>query len=53
MTQSASSLTRAARLDRLPFTREHGLLVLGSGLGWAPRSAVCSPTVSAGGRCSR
>lgn len=34
MTQSASSLTRAARLDRLPVTRERGRLVLGSGLGW-------------------
>jgi putative MFS transporter len=29
------SLTRTARLDRLPFTREHGRLVVGSGLGWA------------------
>lgn len=27
--------TRSQRLDRLPFTREHGRLVLGSGLGWA------------------
>lgn len=27
--------TRSVRLDRLPFTREHGRLVLGSGLGWA------------------
>ena len=27
--------TRAQRLDRLPFTREHGRLVVGSGLGWA------------------
>ncbi|TYP81269.1 MFS transporter [Blastococcus xanthinilyticus] len=30
-----TSLTRAERLDRLPFTREHGRLVVGSGLGWA------------------
>jgi MFS transporter, putative metabolite:H+ symporter len=35
MTESAPSLPRAARLDRLPFTREHGRLVVGSGLGWA------------------
>ncbi len=27
--------TRAERLDRLPFTRQHGRLVLGSGVGWA------------------
>ena len=27
--------TRSQRLDQLPFTREHGRLVLGSGLGWA------------------
>jgi MFS transporter, putative metabolite:H+ symporter len=27
--------TRSERLDRLPFTREHGRLVLGSGTGWA------------------
>jgi MFS transporter, putative metabolite:H+ symporter len=27
--------TRGERLDRLPFTREHGRLVLGSGTGWA------------------
>jgi MFS transporter, putative metabolite:H+ symporter len=33
--QDSSTLTRAARLDRLPFTREHGKLVVGSGLGWA------------------
>ncbi|HYF46125.1 MAG TPA: MFS transporter, partial [Acidimicrobiales bacterium] len=33
--QDSSALTRAARLDRLPFTREHGKLVVGSGLGWA------------------
>ena len=30
-----TSLRRAERLDRLPFTREHGRLVGGSGLGWA------------------
>lgn len=30
-----ASLTRAQRLDRLPFTPEHGRLVIGSGLGWA------------------
>ena len=28
-------LTRSDRLDRLPFTREHGRLVVGSGTGWA------------------
>jgi putative MFS transporter len=31
----ADSASRAARLDRLPFTREHTRLVVGSGLGWA------------------
>jgi MFS transporter, putative metabolite:H+ symporter len=35
MTATAAPLTRAERLDRLPFTREHGRLVAGSGLGWA------------------
>jgi putative MFS transporter len=35
MTAAANPLTRAERLDRLPFTREHGRLVVGSGLGWA------------------
>ena len=30
-----SGSTRSERLDRLPFTREHGRLVVGSGLGWA------------------
>jgi putative MFS transporter len=35
MTATAPPLPRAARLDRLPFTREHGRLVVGSGLGWA------------------
>ena len=29
------TLSRAERLDRLPFTRRHGRLVLGSGMGWA------------------
>jgi putative MFS transporter len=32
---TATPLPRAERLDRLPFTREHGRLVVGSGLGWA------------------
>jgi MFS transporter, putative metabolite:H+ symporter len=31
----AVPLRRAERLDRLPFTRQHGRLVVGSGLGWA------------------
>src|SRR3954464_8166542 len=35
MTATVPALTRAERLDRLPFTREHGRLVVGSGLGWA------------------
>jgi putative MFS transporter len=35
MTATATPLPRADRLDRLPFTREHGRLVVGSGLGWA------------------
>ena len=29
------SLSRAERLDRLPFTRQHGRLLVGSGIGWA------------------
>lgn len=29
------TLTRAERLDRLPFTRRHGRLLVGSGVGWA------------------
>ena len=33
--QVDSGSTRSERLDRLPFTREHGRLVIGSGLGWA------------------
>ena len=32
---NATSLTRAERLDRLPFTRKHGKILTGSGLGWA------------------
>jgi putative MFS transporter len=35
MSTTAQPLSRADRLDRLPFTREHGRLVVGSGLGWA------------------
>jgi putative MFS transporter len=35
MTATAPPVPRAERLDRLPFTREHGRLVVGSGLGWA------------------
>ena len=35
MTATAPPLPRAARLDRLPFTREHGRLVVGSGVGWS------------------
>jgi MFS transporter, putative metabolite:H+ symporter len=35
VTATDTSLPRAARLDRLPFTREHGRLVVGSGMGWA------------------
>ncbi len=31
----ASALTRSERLDRLPFTRAHGKLLVGSGVGWA------------------
>lgn len=30
-----AGLTRAERLDRLPFTRRHTRLLLGSGVGWA------------------
>ena len=32
--QVDSGPTRSERLDRLPFTREHTRLVVGSGLGW-------------------
>src|SRR3954452_1368820 len=35
MTATATPLPRAERLDRLPFTREHRRVVVGSGLGWA------------------
>ncbi len=31
----AASLTRSERLDRLPFTRAHTKLLVGSGIGWA------------------
>src|SRR3954470_15408257 len=34
-TTTTTSLSRPERLERLPFTREHGRLVVGSGLGWA------------------
>lgn len=33
--QDQATLTRPERLDRLPFTRRHGRLVVGSGIGWA------------------
>ena len=32
---AAAGLTRSQRLDRLPFTRQHGRLLAGSGVGWA------------------
>ncbi len=32
---TGTSLTRSERLDRLPFTRKHGTLLVGSGVGWA------------------
>lgn len=32
---STASLTRAERLDRLPFTRRHGKMLGASGIGWA------------------
>ncbi|NHC43743.1 MFS transporter [Motilibacter aurantiacus] len=35
MTASGDSLTRPERLDRLPFTRQHRKLLVGSGIGWA------------------
>ncbi|MGY2065253.1 MFS transporter [Blastococcus sp. SYSU DS0619] len=35
MTEPTSPLTRTQRLDRLPFTNQHGRLVVGSGMGWA------------------
>lgn len=31
----SETLSRAQRLDRLPFSRQHGKLLLGSGIGWA------------------
>lgn len=31
----STNITRAQRLDRLPFTRRHGQLLVGSGVGWA------------------
>ncbi|MFO7691003.1 MAG: MFS transporter [Cryobacterium sp.] len=35
MTNTFTSRTRSARLDALPFTREHRKLLVGSGVGWA------------------
>lgn len=35
MNEPDSQSTRLARLDRLPFTREHRKLLVGSGMGWA------------------
>lgn len=32
---SPTGLTRSQRLDQLPFTRQHGRLLAGSGVGWA------------------
>ncbi|MDV3296605.1 MAG: MFS transporter, partial [Brachybacterium paraconglomeratum] len=32
---AAGSLTRAQRLDRLPFNGQHRRLLVGSGVGWA------------------
>ena len=34
-TSVGPALSRSQRLDRLPFTRRHGRLVVGSGAGWA------------------
>src|SRR5690606_42058799 len=31
----STPLTRPERLDRLPFTRKHGKVLTGSGIGWA------------------
>ncbi len=31
----STTVTRTERLDRLPFTRKHGKLLFGSGIGWA------------------
>ncbi|MET1015229.1 MAG: MFS transporter [Leifsonia flava] len=35
MNEPDTQSTRLARLDRLPFTREHRKLLVGSGMGWA------------------
>lgn len=35
MSQVTEPLSRSDRLDRLPFTRAHGRLLVGSGVGWA------------------
>ncbi len=35
MTRTTSPLSRAERLDRLPYTRQHRRLLVGSGVGWA------------------
>jgi len=35
MTHTPAAPTRSARLDALPFTREHRKLLVGSGVGWA------------------
>ena len=35
MTHTIAATTRSARLDALPFTREHRKLLVGSGVGWA------------------
>src|SRR3954451_25298325 len=35
MNATGAPLTRPERLDRLPFTRQHRRLVVGSGIGWA------------------
>ncbi|CAL8975066.1 Putative niacin/nicotinamide transporter NaiP [Propionicimonas sp. T2.31MG-18] len=35
MTDTTDRPTRAERLDRLPFTRRHAKLLVGSGVGWA------------------
>lgn len=35
MSETDTQSTRLARLDRLPFTREHRKLLVGSGMGWA------------------
>ncbi|MDO5499939.1 MAG: MFS transporter [Propionibacteriaceae bacterium] len=35
ITEETGPLTRAQRLDRLPFNRQHTRLLVGSGIGWA------------------